>query len=137
MTNHILKIDMERPLSITYLSQGNIKTKSDVSASDYQYDINKIHAVNEIPNPLGAVPSSMQAITYNSAHQPELLVDGMDKLAFTYGPHFAQRSKTVHARDFGGFDLDVETRYFVEYIKYGSTNIVISNSRDFRVLPNE
>ncbi len=99
--------------SVNYLDNGNILSKSDVSPASWIYNSPlQHHAVQEIPNPTNVIPSSTQSITYNTAQQPETLIDGNKEIDFTYGPYFAQRSKTV-CTSTNEQAITSETRYFL------------------------
>ncbi len=77
-------VDNDTTLFMTYDDNGNILTKSDVSAEPYLYQSDKIHALTGIPKP-GPISVHDQDVIYNSAHQPTSITEDDYLLQLTYG----------------------------------------------------
>jgi len=56
-------------VTMNYEPNGNIKSKSDVSAENYEYDDTKFYQVNKIKDVIANVTPS-ETVTYNAAQQP-------------------------------------------------------------------
>ena len=70
---------------IQYYPNGNIKKKTDISATDYSYGTTPPHAVQGIADPsISALPSFNQLIQFNAANRPTQILYNTHKLVLTY-----------------------------------------------------
>ena len=93
-------------IDVTYSPNGNISSKSDVG--NYQYDVNKIHAVTTVDNSNGSIPSLQQDITYTPLGMVSGISEGNNNLSITYGPDNL-RVKSVLSTS----GTTVKTKYFI------------------------
>lgn len=103
--------------TVTYnsgASTGNIATKTSIGT--YSYDSGKIHAVASITNPNGTVPTGTQNITYTAYHQPNTIIEGINKVTFTYGPDYERRKMVIEQNN-----VVQSTRYY-----FGSYEKIVS-----------
>jgi RHS repeat-associated protein len=96
-------------IAVTYAGSGtttgNITNKTSIGA--YTYSNVKIHAVTNISNPNGTVPTTTQDIAYTAYHQPATIMEGIHKVTFTYGPDYERRKMVVEQNN-----AVTETRYY-------------------------
>ena len=74
-------------MKIDYAPNGNVLFKTDVG--NYNYDANiRPHAVAEVDNPIGTIPSDPLTTTYNTFGKIDVIVDSVKGLStrFFYGP---------------------------------------------------
>ncbi len=77
--------------SMVYEPNGNISQKSDAGTYDYHYA--KFNALDYIAGPLN-ISNNLQTITYTSYAQPNLILQGLDRVEYTYGAD-EQRIKAI------------------------------------------
>jgi RHS repeat-associated protein len=94
------------PLLIDYDPKGNITSKYDVGA--YNYDPNKIHAVSDVTNTGSNISLLQQDISYTGFHQPNVVTENNFNLTYTYGDDY-ERIKSVLKQ---GATTVVNTRYY-------------------------
>ena len=95
--------------SISYFSNGNIKTKSDAGYGEYLYHGTKKHAVEQINNPTTVLEQSgAQDISYNSYHKTTQITQENRQLKLEYGPD-QQRIRSLYYED----NQLKKTKYFV------------------------
>ncbi len=74
-------------MKIDYAPNGNVLFKTDVG--NYNYDANiRPHAVAEVDNPIGTIPSDPLTTTYNTFGKIDVIADSVKGLStrFLYGP---------------------------------------------------
>jgi RHS repeat-associated protein len=81
-------------ITVAYSSNGNIKSKSDVSDSEFQYDEYIPNAIGAILSPKSYIPSLQQEISYNNRKLVQSITENGKELTFTYGPD-DMRKRTV------------------------------------------
>jgi RHS repeat-associated protein len=91
--------------TVAYASNGNINTKTDVGS--YTYLGSKIHAVKEITNPNGTVPTGTQDVAFTPYHQPATITEGIHEATLNYGPDYERRKMVVKQNG-----STTETRYY-------------------------
>ena len=79
-------------MSINYADNGNISSKTGLGA--YTYANSHPHAVAQVVNTSGLVPTATQTILYNGFGKIESISDNGYGMEFTYGPD-QQRWKTI------------------------------------------
>ena len=79
-------------MSINYADNGNISSKTGLGA--YTYANSHPHAVAQVVNTSGLVPTATQTILYNGFGKIESISDNSYGMEFTYGPD-QQRWKTI------------------------------------------
>jgi len=100
-------------INTNYSSNGNIIEKID-AGQGYEYDENKINAVNCITTPnYDNLSLYNQTISYTSFFQPYIVNENSTSLIFTYGSDL-ERIKSLLLKD-GGFE---ERRYMGDYETY-------------------
>ena len=79
-------------MSVSYAANGNISSKTGIGT--YTYGSSHPHAVAQVANTSGLVPTATQTILYNGFGKIETIEDNGYNMEFTYGPD-QQRWKTV------------------------------------------
>lgn len=79
-------------MSVSYAANGNISSKTGIGT--YTYGSSHPHAVAQVANTSGLVPTATQTILYNGFGKIETIEDNGYNMDFTYGPDH-QRWKTV------------------------------------------
>lgn len=78
----------------TYESNGNVKTNGHIGNTDYVYDPAKPHAVVQVVDERGALPTSQCDVTYNSRNRPATISENGWRMELSYGSGL-QREKSV------------------------------------------
>ena len=89
-----VSVNGTQALGYTYESNGNIRTNSVIGNSDYVYDPAKPHAVVQVVDERGALPTSQCDVTYNSRNRPATISENGWTLELSYGSGL-QREKSV------------------------------------------
>jgi len=105
-------------LSIAYADNGNISSKSD--AGTYLYDNTKVHAVVEVDDNTGTIPSLDQDISYNEFNKVSLIEEDTKKLEFNYGPDEERRMMMEYTNN----NLQKTTYYLSNYEEIEINNSV-------------
>ena len=110
---------------MTYAANGNIKTKSDISADPYQYETVRFNAVQTIPN--STLTNKAQTINYTAFSQPRTIAEyiGANNDLFTLTFHYGsdeERVMTTMTKKAGVAAVaTLNTRYyFGDYEEYRS-----------------
>lgn len=120
--------------STTYISNGNIATKTD--AGSYSYHATKFNAVTGVTNPSPSpIPLQQQDISYTAFMQPEVISEANTsnvpfELTYTYGADYErikgvlkQNGTVINTRLYfaGGFEKDVIAAGATRYLQYISS----------------
>ena len=89
-----VSVNGTQALGYTYESNGNIRTNSVIGNSDYVYDPAKPHAVVQVVDEKGALPTSQCDVTYNSRNRPATISENGWRMELSYGSGL-QREKSV------------------------------------------
>jgi RHS repeat-associated protein len=120
--------DGER-FSIIYHSNGNIRSKTDVSAytpNAIAYSPVKPHALTQLNYPtqdyLDFVEGQNQQITYNAFDKTDYIAQGNKRLEFVYGPDQSRKIMKTYQKEGGNFVLK-KTKYYI----LGNTEIEVEH----------
>ena len=92
LTSYTVNDTMTR--SFTYASNGNITRNGMLGSYDYVYGSSKPHAVTQVYDEHGMIPSSRCDVTYNSRNRAATISEANRQLELSYGDELL-REKTV------------------------------------------
>jgi RHS repeat-associated protein len=120
-------------------ANGNIFSKSDVSANPYEYRSTP-NAVTHIPGPYSTIPSFDQNVVYNSRQLVQSITENNKVLTFSYGPD-EERRRTVQINNgtqvnehiyIGNYEKEIKAsgtkQYNYVYSPYGLLGVMITQS---------
>jgi RHS repeat-associated protein len=109
----------EEQFSIIYSGNGNIRSKTDVSAytpNAIAYSPVKPHALTQLNYPtqdyLDFVEGQNQQITYNAFDKTETIEQANKRLEFVYGPDQSRKIMKTYQKEGGNFVLK-KTKYYI------------------------
>lgn len=121
-------------ISNTYMANGNINTKTDAGTYTYP-SANQIHAVTNVTNSQGVIPSQSQNIVYTSYYQPSVITQNNFELTYNYTGDddriksvMKQNGTIINTRYyFGDYEKDITagTTRHLHYVSNGSSIIAI------------
>jgi RHS repeat-associated protein len=96
------------PLSLEYGDEGNIKKKSDVTMSPFNWKYSG-YAVERIPQPgtTNLIPLVTQDVTYTPFKKVETIIEGNNSVSFTYAPTW-ERAKAEYFQN----NILQKTKYY-------------------------